>query len=114
MLLLSRFFNQKRYNLTYVGRYKMNKKLDIKNRLLNQTLAETLVDKETGEVLAEHGDKIDRRLLNQLIPYLENDENKLSLETIQLYNGVVDEEVPVQIIKIVDPTDAEGERVQHH
>ena len=112
-LLVSRFFDPKRYDLAYVGRYKMNKKLDIKNRLLNQTLAETLVDKETGEVLAEHGDKIDRRLLNQLIPYLENDENKLSLETVQLYNGVVDEEAPVQLIKILDPTDSEGERVLH-
>src|SRR5690625_3898467 len=112
-LLVSRFFDPKRYDLAHVGRYKMNKKLSIKNRLLNQTLAETIVDKSTGEVLAERGDKIDRRLLNQLIPYLEAEENKLNLEMIQLYNGVVDEEAPVQIIKIIDPTDAEGERVLH-
>ena len=112
-LLVSRFFDPKRYDLAHVGRYKMNKKLDIKNRLLNQRLAETLVDQETGEVLAEHGDKIDRRLLNQLIPYLESEENKLNLETIQLYNGVVDVEAPIQLIKILDPTDSEGERVLH-
>src|SRR5690625_1874892 len=91
----------------------MNKKLSIKNRLLNQTLAEAIVDKETGEVLAEEGDKIDRKLLNQLIPYLESEENKLNLETIQLYNGVVDVEAPIQLIKILDPTDSEGERVLH-
>ena len=30
----------------------MNKKLDVQNRLFNQTLAETLVDPETGEILA--------------------------------------------------------------
>ena len=112
-LLVSRFFDPKRYDLAHVGRYKMNKKLSIKNRLLNQTLAETIVDKETGEVIAEEGDKLDRKLLNRLIPHLEKEENKLNLEIIQLYNGVVDEEVPVQIIKIVDPTDAEGERVLH-
>src|SRR5690625_2831102 len=53
-LLISRFFDPKRYDLAHVGRYKMNKKLSIKNRLLNQTLAETIVDKGTGEVLAEH------------------------------------------------------------
>src|SRR5690625_3992224 len=112
-LLVSRFFDPKRYDLAHVGRYKMNKKLSIKNRLLNQTLAETIVDKSTGEVLAERGDKIDRRLLNQLIPYLESEENKLNLETIQLYNGVVDVEAPIQLIKILDPTDSEGERVLH-
>src|SRR5699024_6368702 len=39
-LLESRFFDPKRYDLAHVGRYKMNKKLDVKNRLLNQTLAE--------------------------------------------------------------------------
>src|SRR5699024_5774003 len=112
-LLESRFFDPKRYDLAHVGRYKMNKKLHIKNRLLNQTLAETIVDKSTGEVLAEEGDRIDRKLLNQLIPYLEDEDNKLNLEIVQLYNGVMDEEVPVQVIKILDATDPEGERVLH-
>ena len=112
-LLESRFFDPKRYDLAHVGRYKMNKKLHIKNRLLNQTLAETIVDKSTGEVLAKEGDRIDRKLLNQLIPYLEDEDNKLNLETIQLYNGVMDEEVPVQVFKILDVTDPEGERVLH-
>ena len=112
-LLVSRFFDPKRYDLAYVGRYKMNKKLNIKNRLFNQILAETLVDKETGEVLAEKGDKIDRKLLNKLIPYLEREENKLNEQTIDLFNGIVDEEVKVQGIKIIDPTDSEGERVLH-
>src|SRR5690625_3190525 len=112
-LLVSRFFDPKRYDLAHVGRYKINKKLSIKNRLLNQVLAEALVDKETGEVLAEKGDKIDRKLLNKLTPYLEQDDNKLSLQSINLYNGVVDEEVDVQLIKIIDPTDPEGERVLH-
>src|SRR5699024_4391656 len=112
-LLVSRFFDPKRYDLAHVGRYKMNKKLSIKNRLLNQTLAETIVDKSTGEVLAERGDKIDRMLLNKLITYHEAEEKKINLEIIQLYNGVVDEEAPEQIIKIIEPTDAEGERVLH-
>ena len=54
-LLYSRFFDAKRYDLANVGRYKMNKKLHIKNRLFNQTIAETLVDPETGEILVEKG-----------------------------------------------------------
>ena len=70
-LLVSRFFDPKRYDLANVGRYKINKKLHIKNRLFNQKLAETLVDPETGEIIAEKGAMIDRRLLDRLIPMLE-------------------------------------------
>src|SRR5699024_5888823 len=49
-LLTARFFDPKRYDLAYVGRYKVNKKLNLKTRLFNQRLAETLADPETGEV----------------------------------------------------------------
>jgi len=110
-LLVSRFFDPKRYDLAYVGRYKMNKKLDIKNRLFNQILAETLVDHETGEVLAQEGEKIDRKLLNKLIPFLEKEEEKLGEESIELPSGILDEPIRFQSIKVVDPTDPEGERV---
>src|SRR5690625_346063 len=112
-LLVSRFFDPKRYDLAHVGRYKINKKLSIKNRLFNQTLAETLVDEETGEVLAEKGDKIDRKLLNKLIPYLERDEHKLGAEEIDLHGGIEDKEITIQSIKTFDPTDSEGERILH-
>ena len=50
-LLVARFFDPRRYDLAPVGRYKINKKLNIKNRLLNQTIAEPLVDAETGKSL---------------------------------------------------------------
>ena len=65
-LLVARFFDPKRYDLANVGRYKINKKLHIKNRLFNQRLAETLVDPSTGEIIAEAGQMIDRRLLDQI------------------------------------------------
>ncbi|MBN8237436.1 DNA-directed RNA polymerase subunit beta [Halobacillus kuroshimensis] len=109
-LLVSRFFDPKRYDLARVGRYKMNKKLHIKDRLFNQTLAETLVDEETGEVIAEKGDKIDRRLLNKLIPYFDDQEGTLSEETLEPVEGVLEDPIQVQSVKIVDPTDPEGER----
>ena len=48
-LLVARFFDPRRYDLAAVGRYKVNKKLNIKTRLLGQTIAENLVDPETGE-----------------------------------------------------------------
>ncbi|WP_156291771.1 DNA-directed RNA polymerase subunit beta [Oceanobacillus salinisoli] len=112
-LLISRFFDPKRYDLAHVGRYKMNKKLNIKNRLFNQVLAETIVDPETGEILAEKGDRLERKLLNKLIPYLENKEDMLGESTFQPHDGVLEEEIALQTVKIIDPTDPSGERVLH-
>ncbi|RXJ03030.1 DNA-directed RNA polymerase subunit beta [Anaerobacillus alkaliphilus] len=104
-LLESRFFDPKRYDLANVGRYKINKKLHIKNRLFNQRLAETLIDPETGEVLAEEGVIIDRRLLDRLIPYLENN---VGFRNVSLRGGVIDEvEVPLQSIKVFAPNNQE-------
>src|SRR5690625_4173675 len=89
----------------------MSKKLDIKHHLCNQILAETLVDHQTGEVLAQEGEKIDRKLLNKLIPFPEKEEEKLGEESIELPSGILDEPIRFQSIKVVDPTDPEGERV---
>ncbi|MBO8157458.1 MAG: DNA-directed RNA polymerase subunit beta [Bacillaceae bacterium] len=108
-LLISRFFDPKRYDLAHVGRYKINKKLHIKNRLFNQVLAETVVDEDTGEVIARKGDKIDRRLLNKLLPYLEKEESKMGERILEPHEGVLDDPVKIQSIKIYDPTDPEGE-----
>ncbi|MCY0876455.1 MAG: DNA-directed RNA polymerase subunit beta, partial [Firmicutes bacterium] len=97
-LLASRFFDPKRYDLANVGRYKINKKLHLKNRLLNQRLAETLVDHETGEVLAEAGQLVDRRLLDKLMPHLENGLNTVTYRSEA--NLVEDPVMPVQEIRI--------------
>ncbi|MCJ1909377.1 DNA-directed RNA polymerase subunit beta [Planococcus ruber] len=101
-LLYSRFFDPKRYDLANVGRYKMNKKLHIKNRLFNQTIAETLVDPETGEILVEAGTVIDRRVLDRLIPYLESGVN---FHTVSQTGGVLEGDVTLQSVKIYAPND---------
>ena len=54
-LIEQTFFDSKRYDLAYVGRYKLNKKLGWRNRLENCVLAEPLVDKETGEIIVPEG-----------------------------------------------------------
>ncbi|WP_100012638.1 DNA-directed RNA polymerase subunit beta [Lentibacillus sediminis] len=109
-LLVSRFFDPKRYDLARVGRYKMNKKLHLKNRLFNQVLAETVVDEETGEVLAQKGQKLERKLLNKIIPYMEKQEDALGARTLDPQDGVLEEPIHLQSVKIIDPTDPEGER----
>ncbi len=50
-LLNSLFFDPKRYDLASVGRYKIDKKLGLKRRLLGKVLAEDIVDNSTGEIL---------------------------------------------------------------
>ncbi|MCG4584171.1 DNA-directed RNA polymerase subunit beta, partial [Anaerosalibacter bizertensis] len=57
-LINSLFFDPKRYDLAKVGRYKFNKKLALRNRIVGMISAENIVDPETGEILAEEGEKI--------------------------------------------------------
>ena len=47
------FFDPRRYDLARVGRYKLNKKLGWRQRLLGQTLAAPIVDPETGEIILD-------------------------------------------------------------
>ncbi len=100
-LLIARFFDPKRYDLANVGRYKINKKLHIKNRLFNQRLAESLIDHETGEIIAEAGQLLDRRLLDQVLPYLEKG---VGMKEYRVVGGVHEsEDVPLQIVNIFSP-----------
>jgi len=100
-LLIARFFDPKRYDLANVGRYKINKKLHIKNRLFNQRLAETLVDRETGEIIAEAGQLLDRRLIDHILPYLEKG---VGMREYRVANGVTDHEsIPLQCINVYSP-----------
>ena len=65
-LLNSLFFDPKRYDLAKVGRYKYNKKLGLSNRLPDAIAAEDVIDPNTGEILAEKGQKISRSLARQI------------------------------------------------
>ncbi|MDB4866989.1 MAG: rpoB [Cohnella sp.] len=108
-LLIARFFDPKRYDLANVGRYKINKKLHIKNRLFDQRLAETLVDPSTGEILAESGQMIDRRLLDQILPMLEKN---VGFKNHRVVGGVNEsEDIPLQTISVLSPIE-EGKVVK--
>ncbi|MCR4955623.1 MAG: DNA-directed RNA polymerase subunit beta [Lachnospiraceae bacterium] len=65
-LITAMFFDPRRYDLAKVGRYKFNKKLMLRNRIAGQTLAEDVVDKSTGEILAEAGTIVTRELADQI------------------------------------------------
>ena len=53
-------FDPRRYDVSNVGRYKFNKKMDIWTRLAGQTLAEPIADPLTGEILAMPGQTLTR------------------------------------------------------
>ncbi|NLB60951.1 MAG: DNA-directed RNA polymerase subunit beta [Clostridiales bacterium] len=56
--LLNNLYFDQRYDLAHVGRYKFNKKLGLHNRLSGFTSAETVTDKNTGEILVDEGKMI--------------------------------------------------------
>ena len=53
-------FDPRRYDVSKVGRYKFNKKMDIWTRISGQTLAEPIADPMSGEILAMPGDTLTR------------------------------------------------------
>ena len=65
-LINQTFFDNKRYDLAYVGRYKLNKKLGWRSRLENCVLAESIVDTETGEVIVEKGTLMTKDALDKV------------------------------------------------
>ena len=54
------FFDARRYDVSKVGRYKFNKKMDIWSRLSGQTLAKPVTDPMTGEIIAMPDEVISR------------------------------------------------------
>ena len=52
------FFDNRRYDLAKVGRYKFNKKLRLATRITDQVAYDDIINPETGEVLVEKGNKI--------------------------------------------------------
>ena len=68
--IITRFFDEFRYDLAKVGRYKFNRKLNVIDRLLNQTLAEDI--KVNGEIIIEKGTLLTKDVLDTLRPLLED------------------------------------------
>ncbi len=52
------FFDERRYDLSRVGRYKYNKKLAISDRIRGFRLAKPIINDITGEIIAEEGELV--------------------------------------------------------
>ena len=73
-LIMSMFFDPRRYDLAKVGRYKFNKKLMLRNRITGHILAEDVIDMTTGEIIAAAGTEVTREIAdaiqNAAVPYV--------------------------------------------
>ena len=98
--IITRFFDEFRYDLARVGRYKFNRKLNVADRLLDQTLAENITD-ENGEVVFEKGTKITKANLEELKAVLAKG---FGVKEVTI-NDELDTYNKVQIVKIYDPSD---------
>ena len=95
--IITRFFDEFRYDLAKVGRYKFNRKLNVTDRLLNQTLAEDI--KVNGEVIIPKDTLITKEVLEQLKPMLEDGYGVVEAKI----NEELDFKKLVQEIKIYNP-----------
>ncbi len=105
--LITRFFDAFRYDLAKVGRYKFNRKLNVADRLLGCTLAETI--KDGKEVMVEKGTILTKDILESIKPVLEKGygiKEVLINTELDTYNRVQEIKVfsknnPEQIISII-------------
>lgn len=92
--LVPLLFDEHRYDLSKVGRYKYNKKLAIGNRIVGHVLAENVVNELTGEVIATKGQKLNRETAMEIehagvdAVYLFVEEGEKVAKVIS--NGMVD------------------------
>ena len=102
-LIDNMFFDPRRYDLAKVGRYKFNKKLHLRNRVVGQILTKDVVDENTGEIIAEQGtlltEEIATSIQNAAVPAIW-----VRAERVHYEESVVDgieKQVPVtEIVEV--------------
>ena len=95
--MITRFFDEFRYDLARVGRYKFNRKLNVCERLLGQTLAEDI--KVDGEVKFAKDTVITKEILEELKSIFNNGYNM----KVSKINEELDTYGNVQTVKIYNP-----------
>ena len=85
------FFDNRRYDLAKVGRYKFNKKLSLATRITGQVAYDDIIDPSTGEVLAEKGNVISEEVAEEIQDAGINivDVNVRDVKVRVIGNGVV-------------------------
>jgi len=106
--LFNLFFDPRRYDIAKVGRYKYNKKLCLSFRLEGCRVADNVINPETGELIAEAGEKISEAKAKEIqncgiseIFVLVDDPEDGEIRHKMISNGTVDfsaiSDIPVQV-----------------
>ncbi len=103
--LITKFFDEFRYDLARVGRYKFNRKLNVCDRLLNQVLAEDI--KIDGEVKVAKDTLITKEVLEELKGIFEADYNLVDSKI----NTDLDTYGRIQSIKIYEPNNKKNKLI---
>ncbi len=98
--LITRFFDKFRYDLAKVGRYKLNRKLNVLDRLIGCTLAEDIKD-ENGNVVASANTLVTKDVLEKVRPIFSNGYNIKEV----MINEELDEYNKVQTVKVYNKKD---------
>ena len=103
--LITRFFDDFHYDLAKVGRYKFNKKLNVKDRLLGNRLAEDIII--DGEVKIEKGTLINKEVYEELCTYLDNGYGVTEAKVNEdlTINSSIDEHNKIQVIHLYSNVD---------
>ena len=97
--IITRFFDEFRYDLAKVGRYKFNRKLNITDRLLNQTLAEDIV--VDGNIVYPKGTVVNKEVFTNLKDIFANGYGLCEVKI----NDELDTYNKIQKVTIYDPND---------
>ena len=86
------FYDNRRYDLAKVGRYKYNQKLNLATRITDHVAAKDIVDSESGEVFVQAGEVISKEVAQDIqnagINIVEVKDGENSVKVIG--NGTVD------------------------
>ena len=86
------FFDERRYDMSRVGRYKYNKKLGISGRLIGNTLSQPIVNPSTGEIMAtvdeviSYDKAVEIENAGVTVAYVKVDDKEVKI----ISNGMVD------------------------
>ncbi len=97
ILMHNMFFDEKRYDISAVGRYKFNKKLALARRITGYAPAKDVFSPVTGELLFEAGHKLDRAEAEKIekagvceLTILVEEEEGVNTEVKVFNNNMVD------------------------
>lgn len=96
-------FDKRKYDLTKAGRFKLQQKLSLKNRLMGKILAEDIVDKK-GKVLVPTGTLISKTNIKEVSDILATGVMMVKLNFSELIEGAKE----VQKVKVFTNSDGKG------